>query len=425
MSKSYKQILLILVITLLFSACSVKEPELSQARNSDIEVLATTANDNSFNSTEVSKDFFNKYFKPWNSTKVSFPKLEAMWGQSYKNKKVYLENHQLATASWFDKQIENSNFNDYNILPKKAITLKNVNIRVLPTNSPMFYDPTQPGEGFPFDYNQNSSLKINTPIIVSHLSKDRAWAYIESSTVGGWVEIGTIAYVDNDFIQEFKTSNYFVSVKEKFPIYDPIFREYVKVATIFPKKNNKYIIAKKDDNQNAYISYIDLNNDEVESMPLAFNSENRIKIAKQLIDEPYSWGGLLNNRDCSSFTQDYFATFGKFLHRNSKAQLSNGKYFDMSKLTNNEKKEFMKNNGVPFSTLVYLKGHIMLYIGIKENEPLVLHNMWSVRLKDSNGRKYRHIIGKATVTTLEPGKGIKDFDEDTNILNKIQGIVVL
>ena len=425
MSKSYKQILLILVITLLFSACSVKEPVLSQAKNSDIEVLATTANDNSFNSTEVLKDFFNKYFKPWNSTKVSFPKLEAMWGQSYKNKKVYLENHQLATASWFDKQIENSNFNDYNILPKKAITLKNVNIRVFPTNSPMFYDPTQPGEGFPFDYNQNSSLKINTPIIVSHLSKDRAWAYIESSTVGGWVEIGTIAYVDNDFIQEFKTSNYFVSIKEKFPIYDPIFREYVKVATIFPKKNNKYIIAKRDNNQNAYISYIDLNNDEVESMPLTFNSENRIKIAKQLIDEPYGWGGLLNNRDCSSFTQDYFATFGKFLHRNSKAQLSNGKYLDMSNLTNNEKKEFMKNNGVPFSTLVYLKGHIMLYIGIKENEPLVLHNMWSVRLKDSNGRKYRHIIGKATVTTLEPGKGIKDFDEDTNILNKIQGIVVL
>lgn len=425
MSKSYRQILLILVITLLFSACSVKEPVFSQARNSDIEVLATTANDNSFNSTVVSKDFFDKYFKPWVSTKVSFAKLEAMWGQSYKNKKVYLENHQLATASWFDKQIENSNFDDYNTLVKKAITLKNVNVRVIPTNSPMFYDPTQPGEGFPFDYNQNSSLKINTPIIVSHLSKDRAWAYIESSTVGGWVEIGTIAFVDDKFIQEFKTSNYFVSVKEKFPIYDPIFREYVKVATIFPKKNNKYIIAKKDDNQNAYISYIDLNNDEVESMPLTFNFENRIKIAKQLIDEPYGWGGLLNNRDCSSFTQDYFATFGKFLHRNSKAQLSNGKYLDMSNLTNDEKKEFMKNNGVPFSTLVYLKGHIMLYIGIKENEPLVLHNMWSVRLKDSDGRKYRHIIGKATVTTLEPGKGIKDFDEDTNILNKIQGIVIL
>lgn len=421
---NYKQFLFLCISTLLFTACSIKEP-IVQTKNSDIEILAKTANDDSFNSLLITKDFFDKYFKPWNSTKVSFPKIEAMWGQSYKNKKVYLENHQLATASWFDKQIENSNFDDYNTLAKKAITLKNVNIRVIPTNSPMFYDPTQPGEGFPFDYNQNSSIKINTPIIVSHLSKDRAWAYIESSTVGGWIEIGTIAFVDDNFIQEFKTSNYFISVKEKFPIYDPIFREYVKVATIFPKKNNKFIIAKKDDNQNALISYITLNNDEVEAMPLVFNSENRIKIAKQLIDEPYGWGGLLNNRDCSSFTQDYFATFGKFLHRNSKAQLSNGKYLDMSNLSNDEKKEFMKKNGVPFSTLVYLKGHIMLYIGVKENEPLVFHNIWSVRLKDNDGKKYRHIIGKATITTLEPGKDIKDFDEDTNILNRIQGIVIL
>lgn len=421
---NYKQFLFLCISTLLFTACSIKEP-IVQTKNSDIEILAKTANDDSFNSLLITKDFFDKYFKPWNSTKVSFPKIEAMWGQSYKNKKVYLENHQLATTSWFDKQIENSNFDNYNTLAKKAITLKNVNIRVIPTNSPMFYDPTQPGEGFPFDYNQNSSIKINTPIIVSHLSKDRAWAYIESSTVGGWIEIGTIAFVDDNFIQEFKTSNYFISVKEKFPIYDPIFREYVKVATIFPKKNNKFIIAKKDDNQNALISYITLNNDEVEAMPLVFNSENRIKIAKQLIDEPYGWGGLLNNRDCSSFTQDYFATFGKFLHRNSKAQLSNGKYLDMSNLSNDEKKEFMKKNGVPFSTLVYLKGHIMLYIGVKENEPLVFHNIWSVRLKDNDGKKYRHIIGKATITTLEPGKDIKDFDEDTNILNRILGIVIL
>ena len=85
----------------------------------------------------------------------------------------------------------------------------------------------------------------------------------------------------------------------------------------------------------------------------------------------------------------------------------------------------MRENGVPFSTLVYLKGHIMLYIGAKNNEPLVFHNIWSVRLKDETGRKYRHIIGKATVTTLEPGVGIKDFDEDTNILNRIEGIVIL
>ena len=427
MIKSYKQILLILASILLFTACSTKDVtiESTQTKTSDIELLASTANDDSIDSTKASKDFFDKYFKPWNASKVSFPKIEAIWGHSYKSKKIYLENHKLATKDWFDKQIINSNFDDYNTLTKKAIMLKNTNIRVLPTNSPMFYDPTQPGEGFPFDYNQNSAIKINTPIMVSHLSKDRAWAYVESGNVGGWVEIGTIAFVDKKFIQEFKTSDYFISVKEKFPIYDPIFREYVKVATIFPKKNNKYLIAKKDDNQNAIISYVYLNDDEVEAMPLAFNSANRVRILNQLLDEPYGWGGLLNNRDCSSFTQDFFAPFGKFLHRNSKSQTTNGKLLDVSQLSLEEKKDYIKKHGVPFSTLVYLKGHIMLYVGVKNNEPLVVHNIWSVRLKNSSGVKYRHIIGKATITTLEPGKEMQDFDEDNNILKKVTGIVIL
>lgn len=424
--KYFKYLSLIFITTFLFTACSQKElSSVSTPKVSDIKELSKTANDDFINQEKSTKDYFDKFFKPWSASKVSYPKIEAMWGNSYRYKKVYLENHQLATNEWFNKQIENSNFEEYNNSPKRAITLKNTNVRVLPTNSVMFYDPTLPGEGFPFDYNQNSLIKINTPIIVSHLSKDKAWAYMESGTVGGWVEINSIAFVDETFIKNFKTSNYFISVKEKFPIYEPIFREYVKVATIFPKKGNKFIIAKKDDNQNAIISYIDLKEDEIEAMPLAFNSENRLKILNELIDEPYGWGGLLNNRDCSSFTQDYFATFGKFLHRNSKSQTTNGKFLDMSNLSKEEKKDFIIKNGVPFSTLVYLKGHIMLYVGVKNNEPLVVHNIWSVRLKDDSGNKYRHIIGKATITTLEPGKGMKDFDEDNNILGRITGIVVL
>lgn len=48
-----------------------------------------------------------------------------MWGISYKNKKIYLENHQLASKEWFDKVIKNTNFEEYNLNVKKAITLKN------------------------------------------------------------------------------------------------------------------------------------------------------------------------------------------------------------------------------------------------------------------------------------------------------------
>ncbi len=426
--KNIKFVSFSLFIAIFLAACTTKEIKIKQefpVKTDDLTTLSNTANDDFINQEKATNEFLTKYFNPWNSSKLSYPKNEAMWGFSYKNKKIYLENHKLASKEWFDRLIINTNFEQYNLNVRKAITLKNTNVRVMPTNSPFFYNPTLPGEGFPFDYNQNSLLKINTPLIVSHLSLDNAWAYVESHFVGGWVDINNIAFVDDNFINEFKTSNYFISTKEKFPIYDPIFREYVKLGSIFPKQGDKFIIASNDENQNAKISYIDLKADEAQKMPIKYSNENRVTILNNLLDEPYGWGGLLNNRDCSSFTQDYFAVFGKYLHRNSKAQTTNGKYLDMSNLNLEEKKDFIRKNGVPFSTLVYLKGHIMLYIGQKNSEPLVAHNVWSVRLKDKNNQEFRHIIGKATLTTLEPGIELEGFTEDSNILKKVLGITIL
>ena len=416
--------LILLASTLLFTACSVKEP-LVQPKPKDLQKTTSLANDNFMNQYEESNKLLKKHFTPWEQTKVSYKLLEATWGFNYQNKTVYLENHIVASQQWFDKQILNANFEMYNQEIKKAITLKNTNVRVLPTSSPMFYNPKKPGEGFPFDYNQNSLIKINTPIIISHFSKDRAWAYMQSSSVGGWVSIKDIAFVDEQFISQFKTNTYKVAVKEKFPLYNNIFREYIKVGTIFPSIANRYLIARADINQNAVIADIHIKDTQVEAFPLKYNTSNRIKIAKQLLNEPYGWGGLLNNRDCSSFTKDFFAPFGKHLARNSKGQTKNGKYHDISNMTKKEKKDYIRKNAVPFSTLVYLKGHIMLYVGMKSNEPLVMHNLWSVRLKNSSGVKYRHIVGKASITTLEPGKELKDFDENNNVLRNIKGIVVL
>lgn len=421
-----KSLSIIFVSLFLFTACSQKElsqkPTIIEVQEYDILNLSSKVEDNIFNEDDSFEVFLNRYFKPWKQTKVSYPKNEAMWGFSYKNRTVYLENHNIASKEWFDKQIENANFDDYNLNIKKAITLENVNVRVLPTKSPMFYNPKQPGEGFPFDYNQNSLLKINTPLIVSHLSKDRAWAFVESHFVGGWVEVNSISFVDDKFIKDFQTKDYFIATKEKFALYDPIFREYVKIGTIFPKKDESFIVAQKGDNLNAKILYINIEDNSVEKMPLIYNSENRARILKEFIDEPYGWGGLFNNRDCSSFTQDYFSVFGKYLHRNSKSQTTNGKYTDLSKFSSEEKKEFIEKNGVAFSTLVYLKGHIMLYIGTIDNEPLVIHNIWSVKLKDDDKKEFRYIIGKTVITTLEPAKEMEGFDEDSNILNKVLGI---
>ena len=56
-----------------------------------------------------------------------------------------------------------------------------------------------------------------------------------------------------------------------------------------------------------------------------------------------------------------------------------------------------------------MPGHIMLYIGQRRGHPLVFHNMWGVRTRNS-GRPGRHIVGKAVITTLAPGMELPDHD---------------
>lgn len=417
MNIKIKIIFLSIFSILFFSACSQKE-------STFIDSNIAFKNSKILKENQLTKDdyedFLANYFKPWDLKELSYSKKEAMWGNFYKSKKIYLENLQLANKQWFDEQIDNANFQEYNSLIKRAITIKNSHTKVFPTNSMMFYNPKLQGEGFPFDYNQNSSIKINTPILVSHLSKDKQWAFIQTSSFIGFISLKDIAFVDEEFISKFKTQNYFVATKDNFPLFkNEELIENIKLGTIFPFKENKLLFANKQK-----IDYFELN-ENIEKMPLQFSSENTIKILSQLINQPYGWGGILGNRDCSSFTQDFFKPFGKFLSRNSKSQTQNGLYIDISNLSNSQKKEFIRKNAIPYLTLVYLKGHIMLYVGLKENEPIVAHNLWSIRLKNFFGLKSRHLVGKSIISTLDVGKELNNFDEKNSILTKIQGIVFL
>ncbi len=98
----------------------------------------------------------------------------------------------------------------------------------------MFYNPKIAGEGYPFDYNQNSRVKINTPILISHYSKDRVWAFVESNYVLGWVRVDNLLLIDEKIEKEFKDSELFVIVKEGFQIFDKSLLEELKVGTFFP-----------------------------------------------------------------------------------------------------------------------------------------------------------------------------------------------
>ncbi|XPV70238.1 MAG: SH3 domain-containing protein [Halarcobacter sp.] len=421
----FKHFIYLILFILLFTGCSYKNIKIADLdkypQNPELYTknITQTLDDQS----QLTKEYLDKYFWPWSLKKANITKKDAQWGNIYKNKKVYLENNNLASKEWFEKVIDNSNFEVFNTASQKAIMVKNANVRVFPTISKLFYNPSVAGEGFPFDYNQNSSIKINTPIFISHYSKDKAWAYIQSHFVSGWVRVDNLALVSDEFINSFKTQEYGVAIKDNFPIFDSSFIEYIKIGTLFPNKNGKYLVAKK--NIDAYATFSQINNDAISKFPLKFSKENISKLSSEFLGELYGWGGLLSHRDCSSFTQDFFSPFAVYLNRNSKAQSKGYKYLDISKLSSNEKKEFIIKNGVPFLTLIYLPGHIMIYIGAKDNEPLAMHNMWGVRTWKYPFVQGRNVVGKTVITTLEPGAELDMANPFASIIKKVKGIVIL
>ena len=163
------------------------------------------------------------------------------------------------------------------------------------------------------------------------------------------------------------------------------------------------------------------------SKPLRLTKFNIAKMANELINESYGWGGLYQNRDCSAMIKDLFAPFGLWLPRHSADQAKEGGTFiDLQKLSPKEKELMILKQGIPYLTLIWRKGHIMLYIGSYQGRVLVFHNFWGVRTKDFLGRETRKIVGHAAITTLHPGIEFQDSDNpEKGYLNGILGMTLL
>lgn len=423
------------LLSLLLSACS-STPKVTEI--ADLETLPQTAESytqaiGSYEFNEQAKldaDYNKTFFSPWDITQMSYDLEQASWGSYYLKKETYGENHKLRKKAWYEEQIRRSNFEQYDTVREYGITTHNTDLRVFPTQSVIFYNPDAPGEGFPFDYNQNSHIKINTPIFISHYSLDKAWVYVEANSLFGWLPVKDVVLMNKTQRDSFKNGNYYVSTQDDFALFDKAnnFIEYIKLGTIFPVIAGELVTVQKNHQAGGTgVEFVlsPANAQNVAPKPLKFNQTNLNKISNALIGEDYGWGGVLANRDCSAFTKDFFTPFGIFLKRNSSKQLEAGEYIELKELDNQSKKQRILDDAVPFMTLIYLRGHIMLYVGEKAGEPLVFHNIWGLRTLEEDDSVGRFIIGRAVITTLEPGKELPNLIQEASILTKIQGMVTL
>ncbi|WP_029459943.1 SH3 domain-containing protein [Solidesulfovibrio alcoholivorans] len=312
---------------------------------------------------------------------------------------------------------------------RKAVTVKNTNLRGMPTASPRFADPSLPGEGYPFDYLQHTALPPGTPLLVTHASRDGAWLLAESALTFGWLPATDVAYVDDAAVAAFSTTKLAAVVRDQTAL--PEVGLTVDVGAIFPlagppdRSGLAVLVPVRAASGAAELRQVRLPAGAAASMPMPMTPRNVAAVGNQFMGKVYGWGGIDGKRDCSALTHDLFVPFGIYLPRNSASQAAYGGSVPLGDLPGDQKESTILSQGVPFATLVWMQGHILVYVGQYKGRPVVYHDMWGFHTFNEGGRDGRLVIGRAVVTTLRAGEEVPAVGPTHILLNRVRSMSIL
>ncbi len=443
MKRGYCAILRALaVLMLLFSICGV-----SSASDGDILDVRVLYQDPFFYIREnprklllsraeqarLQVDFEARYFSPWNPGRESGARDVLEWVfRHFSRRSGYGQNLRLLGEPWLDAFREQAGLDRCGEVGRSAVAVVPTSLRLLPTEEPFFFDPGQAGEGYPFDYLQNSRVHPGEPLYLSHFSRDGDWAFVEASYASGWVPARDVARAGETFRRAWRRFDRVAITREGLVLKDEEgrFLSRASVGTILPvtgRKSRSFLVAVpvRDFSGEAHVVEAPAPCGAVSPFPVSADAWNVTGIASQMMGQPYGWGGFLGKRDCSATVRDLFLPFGIWLPRNSGAQAKAGRFVSFKGLGRQAKESLLLEEGIPFVTLVTMRGHIMLYVGEREGRPLVLHNTWGLKTR-IEGREGRHIIGKTVITTLTPGRELPDLDRERGLLiDRVTGMTFI
>ncbi len=371
------------------------------------------------------REYNRIYFSPWNQGfRIREPKADLLWAIPFVLKRnIYDGRKRLIPLATRQAWVRNAQMERLGSVGARAISVRHTNLRALPTNTPAYRNPWKSTEGFPFDYLQNSELHLNVPLYLSHYSKDRRWAFVQAAHANGWVPVRDIALVDRRFIRAFKTGRYFISTKDNLWLKDGK-RPYslIKMSTIFPldRSGRWLLFARRGRGGQALITRIKRPLKDIVSLkPLPFTPRNVAKIARELYGEPYGWGGKMMTRDCSATTRDFFAEFGIFLKRNSAKQAKAGHSISIRGMPQKQKRAAILRYAKPFRSMLYVPGHITIYLGHYKGEPVIMHSYWGIRQKDWS----KYPLCRTIITTTKPGDELPNTRKKSELINTLQKII--
>ncbi|WP_448584247.1 SH3 domain-containing protein [Thermocrinis sp.] len=307
---------------------------------------------------------------------------------AYPEGKLYLRDVPLDNKL-LEELIKNANVGELakDVYVAYGVTLRRTDLKLLPTEAVVH-------KGNPeIDYNQYSSLDPFVPLIVMHHSKDKEWLFVQSSFMRGWVRKKDVRLISREEFLRLFDIPFLVVLRPELKVGDLIYSMGAMIPYVGDEKESYLVLTpegkihrvKKDGLSEGY---------------LAFSEERAKELLESLIGYPYQWGGYY---DCSALVKAIFGVFGVELPRNSYQQALMGDGIEVNFKNYEEFKQLLKRLP-PYRTLLYMKGHIMIFGGFEGEDVVIYHAVYSIT-KD-NGQR---IFPKTVVRNLLEKDALKNL----------------
>ena len=297
------------------------------------------------------------------------------------------------------------------IAPHYGLVVHYASQRFLPTNDGLY----QQKDDYDFDQLQNSALDVGTPVAVVHTSADGLWYYTVTAISDGWVEAKNIALGDIDLVKQFAQDRDFaVVIKPKADIFvnDAMteYYDYVRMGARLPLTSvdagrvtiNVPVLGTDG---SLVIKEAYMNAEDVNTGYLPFTARNIYKQALMMLNQPYGWGDMYGEQDCSRFLQMVFATVGIILPRDSKDQAkASNTIVDFNEKSLDNVKLAAIAQSPAGNTLLAMKGHIMLYLGTIDGKPYAIHDTTGYK-KTIDNKEVTYAIDRVIISDLSLGQG--------------------
>lgn len=281
---------------------------------------------------------------------------------------------------------------------KYGVVVERSNLRSFPTLTKAFSSPGDVN----FDNWQETAVDPGSPALILHKNGKGNFVFVQLNSYRGWLPANKVAITDRKTWLEFAAPQTFGIVTDKLLTVSGagpthwLFQMGSKIP-VTPK--GRLLLPLR--NSTGHLNPVEMPapwGNELHKGYLPYTENNIVRMAFKHLGAPYGWGGLRNSVDCSSYVQDIYATMGLQLPRNGDEQADALPGTNLKGLTWQQRDNIIKK--MPTGTLLFTPYHVMLYLGLYNGRPYMIHALGSYGAKTEDGEIYKDAILQVVVSDL-------------------------